>query len=461
MKKNLFCVLALAAAAIVACAPDNKEGLQIPEIPTGTTEDPNIVKITNSNFEDGLEGWEIKNYSNGTKAFVGVVEGEGVKDSKCLKVQQFPEDGKCCVGVERTLTGLEPDQMYRASVRIRYSDIPNGEGTGPVIFSPNNKQYWNSSKYLYGTELENWTNVVVDFMSNDFGEAKLTLALGYYQGGMANGGRSTGTGYFDNVSVRKVTDELFHLESEHMRIYFEPSKVTVPTTVMRKWIDNVDKIYEGMAELMGATPHEGRKLAIQTTQGIYSGYWALAGYPILWSIYPLTTDRVENSLAQIQEYDDMSFGLMHEVGHVFNIGNTSWNWNDEMFANFRMHYALEKSGLKVYQTDENNESKVYTGSEIINLYKVSYDKTVGTKVNDNGIHYMLARMAPQIGWESYKKTFDYLRKTGFSGSSNKYDKFVNFVNTLSRYATEVNGRTINCMDFFTESEIASIQKQLK
>ena len=157
----------------------------------------------------------------------------------------------------------------------------------------------------------------------------------------------------------------------------------------------------------------------------------------------------------------MSFGLMHEMGHVFNLGNTSWNWNDEMFANFRMHYALEKSGLKVYQTDENGESKVFTGSEIINLYKVSYDKTVGTKVNDNGIHYMLARMAPQIGWESYKKTFDYLRKTGFSGSSNKYDKFVNFVNTLSRYATEVKGRTINCMDYFTESEIASIQNQLK
>ena len=142
MKKNLFCVLALAATVFVACSPENnKGGLQIPEIPSGTTEDPNIVKLTNTNFEDDLEGWEIKNYSNGTKAFVGIVEGEGVKGSKCLKVQQFPENGKCCVGIERTITGLEPDQMYRASVRIRYSDIPNGEGTGPVIFSPNNKQY--------------------------------------------------------------------------------------------------------------------------------------------------------------------------------------------------------------------------------------------------------------------------------------------------------------------------------
>ena len=461
MRRNLISFFAVGAIVLASCTPKDKPGLQIPEIPDAPGEDPNIVELYNGNFEDGLSGWEVKKYANGDKTTVAVVEGEGVKDSKCLKVQQFPENGKCCVGVERLLTGLEPDQMYRATVRIRYSDIPNGEGTGPVIFSPNNKQYWNSSKYLYGTNLEAWTNVVVDFMSDDEGNAKLTLALGYYQGGMANGGRSTGTGYFDNVSVKKVSDELVHLESDHMRIYFEPSKVVVSTTVLQKWVDNIDPMYEAMADLMGATPHEGRKLAIQTTQGIYSGYWALAGYPILWSIYPLTNDRVEKSLTQMQQYDDMCFGLMHEIGHVFNLGNTSWNWNDEMFANFRMHYALEMSGLKVYQTDENNESKVYTGGEIINLYKVSYDNTIGTEVNDNGIHYMIARMAPQIGWESYKKTFNYLRQNGGNGSNNKYDKFTYFIRTLSRFATEVNGREIDCMNFFSESEIASIKKQLQ
>ena len=42
------------------------------------------------------------------------------------------------------------------------------------------------------------------------------------------------------------------------------------------------------------------------------------------------------------QHDDWCFGILHEIGHVFNIGDTSWNWNDEMFANFRMHYALEK-----------------------------------------------------------------------------------------------------------------------
>ena len=76
---------------------------------------------------------------------------------------------------------------------------------------------------------------------------------------------------------------------------------------------------------------------------------------------------------------------------------------------------------------------------------------------------MLARMSDQIGWEPYKMTFDYLRRQGFTGSSNKYDKFVNFVNVLSKYATECDpeGRTINLMDTFSTVELNSIKRKLQ
>lgn len=460
MKLKFFSALMIGAMFISACTKDGSEG---PVDNGGTTTpivDPNVIDLPNGNFENDLEGWTIKAYANGDKTTVEIVEGQGVKGSKCLKIQQLPENKKCCVGVTRQLTGLEPDQMYRLSARIRYSDITKNEGTGPVIFSPNNKQYWNSSKYLYGTELKDWTNVTVDFMTDDNGCATIVAALGYYQGGMQNGGHSTGTAYFDNISLKKVSSELYNLESEHMRIFWESSKVVVGADILNRWIYDVDKMYEAMAELMGERPHEGRKLAIQTTRGMYSGYWALAGYPILWNA---NSDAVETTLNQIKQYGEMSFGLMHEMGHVFNMGNTSWNWNDEMFANFRMHYALAKSGLKVCQTDENGDFHVYEGADILNLYRVSYEKTVQSTVNDNGIHYMLARMSDQIGWEPYKKTFDYLHRQGFTGSSNKYDKFVNFVNVLSKYATECDpqGRTIDLMDTFSTMELSSIKRKLQ
>ena len=147
----------------------------------------------------------------------------------------------------------------------------------------------------------------------------------------------------------------------------------------------------------------------------------------------------------------------YKIGHVFNIGDTSWNWNDEMFANFRMHYALEKNNGKVYM-DGRNGKQVFTGGEILDMYKIDYENTIGTKVNDNGIHYMLARMAASITWEPYKKTFNYLRKNGGSGT-NKYDKFVHFVNTLNRFAKETNP-DVDVWDYFSALELESIKKQL-
>lgn len=458
--RSTLIILTAASLLAVACAPEDKvSGVEpdVPETPSVSEPDPNEIKLLNNDFEEGLEGWTVKRYSNGDKADVEVADGKGVSGSKCLTIFQHPNDGPCCVGVERTLTGLEPDQMYRMTARVKYSDVPDGQGTGPVLFSPNTKQYWNSSKYLYGTNMKSWTTVTMDFLSDDEGNAKITAAMGFWQGGMANGGHSSGAAYFDDITVVKVTDELFTLESEHMRIFFEPSKVVVSKEILQNWLANLDKVYESYVELMGDAPHEGRKLAILTTRGMYSGYWALAGYPILWSI---NYSAVEDSLQQMKDHDDWCFGLLHEIGHVFNIGNSSWNWNDEMFANFRMHYALEMNAGKVYMNGTDG-MRVYTGGEILDMYKIDYDNTIGTKVNDNGIHYMLARMADEhaLGWEPFKKTFDYLRKTG-GPSGTKYDKFVHFVETLGRYAQETKPG-VDVWNYFTKSELTSIEKQLK
>ena len=205
---------------------------------------------------------------------------------------------------------------------------------------------------------------------------------------------------------------------------------------------------------MGAKPYEDRKLAIQTTKGIYAGYWAVAGYPIIWSA---NYSIVEEALSQIDQYDDWCFGILHEIGHVFNIGDSSWNWNDEMFANIRMHYALEKNSGKVYMNGRKGK-QIFTGNEILDMYKIDYEKTIGTKVNDNGIHYMLIRMAEQITWEPYKKTFDYLRKNGGTGG-NKYQKFTYFINTLNKFVKKTNPDA-DVWNYFSETELKSIKEQL-
>lgn len=153
--------------------------------------DPNAVEVVNSGFEKGLEGWTRVDFHNGGKVTVEVVEGAGVNDSRCIKIQQFPENGRCGVGIKQKLTGLEPDQMYRMYAKVKYSDIPQDEGRGAILFDMSQKQFWGASKFLYGTNLRNWTSLHFDFLSQDDGTAEIVCSLGFRYGGTTNGGYST------------------------------------------------------------------------------------------------------------------------------------------------------------------------------------------------------------------------------------------------------------------------------
>ena len=96
--------------------------------------------------------------------------------------------------------------------------------------------------------------------------------------------------------------------------------------------------------------------------------WAYAGYPIHWN-----RDYVASTLDEVARYDNAVFGIMHEMGHNFapgnyvtgayDHGNGEWNWNEELFANFRMYYALCRTGYSVYLNNT-----VYTGAQISDMY---------------------------------------------------------------------------------------------
>lgn len=455
MKKRLF-LYALCAAFAVSCGGE-VESLDPNGGNNGSGGDgggdnpnPNKVTLVNANFENGMDGWQrIDDNSAGKKATVEIVNGQGVQDSKCLKIQQLPESGRCFAGVVQKVSKLEPYTAYRFSARVRYSDIPNGEGCGACIFPISEEQLWNNSRCLYGTKLNDWTTTYCDFVSEPDGTAQIVCALGFRYGGRGNGGTSTGTVYFDNISLTKVTDELCVVEGDHVRLFMETSKIVASPAKLNEWVANLDKMYLSYEELVGGVPFQGKKIGVVNTNGLE--YWAVAGNPIVWN-----TAYVESSLQELVDHDSWNFGIMHEIGHTFNIKNANWDWNDEMFANIRMHYGLVQNDGKVWM-----DNRVYTGNEILDMYKKDYDKTIGTQVNDNGIHYMLVRIAGQIGWEPFKKTFAYLNTNGGQGS-NKFDKFIYFCSTLSRYATEIHEREINVRnDYFTEAEIASIRKQLQ
>ena len=154
-------------------------------------------------------------------------------------------------------------------------------------------------------------------------------------------------------------------------------------------------------------------------------------------------------------------GIIHEIGHVFSQGNISgtgrWNWNDEIFANFRMSYALEACDGTMSQRDI-----CYRGADVINYYKIFYDETIGAgipKNNGDALHYTFLRIKERYGWDVYKKAFRELYALGDSGQEGletPYDKFLFFLSYVSKAAGEdVVAAT------YTPGELALIEESLR
>jgi hypothetical protein len=299
--------------------------------------------------------------------------------------------------------------------------------------------------------------VYMDFVPDRQGEAVVCCGLGF-PWGTYNGGKASGTVWYDNVKVTPAPEEaLYTREGEHIVLKLDRDKVTVSDADIDAWLSKLDRTYEAYRDLVGDVPFDGRKIMILNTPGIEPGYWALAGNPILWNSHVAVSKLLDRTV----EFGDWGFGIIHEIGHVFSQGNISgtgrWNWNDEIFANFRMSYALEACDGTMSQRDI-----CYRGADVINYYKIFYDETIGAgipKNNGDALHYTFLRIKERYGWDVYKKAFRELYALGDSGQEGletPYDKFLFFLSYVSKAAGEdVVAAT------YTPGELALIEESLR
>lgn len=429
MKKSI--IIALAAFAC-ACAVDNK---------TIFTDDFNAADALQTN-------WNTENRNAGEITLLA--EG-GIDNSGCIQIT----GEETSVSAKHTITGLEAGKLYRASAMIKCQDVKGGRGAVMYVKYEDKTQGWNASKFLYDTQ--DWQEVYIDFIASSTGDATICCSLGFPWGTYL-GNKTSGTVWYDNIKVEPTPmEEIYYREGEHIILSLYKEKVAITDEQMDAWVKNLDKVYEAYIDLVGEAPYNGEKIMILNTPGIEPGYWALAGNPILWN----SNVKVEDVINRTAEFDDWGFGILHEIGHDFshaNIkGDGAWNWNDEIFANFRMSYALEVCDGTVSQ-----RNVCYKGADIINYYKIFYDETIGAglaKNNGDALHYTFLRIKEKYGWEVYKKAFRTLYATTnadlpkFKGS---YEKFLYFLSHVSEAAGE--DVTKSC---YTEQELKLIEESLK
>lgn len=468
MKKPLylywFCILVMISNG--ACSKtDDGSSIVGPDGP-GKEEPAAKQYVANWNMEEDIDLTKTETAEAGRWCYLG-----GWMES-AAKVSQEPlrgVNGSRCVAIiaqqdvdvmlAQKITGLDPKKPYKATARIKTENVLQGKG-GHIcldyLWAP-------ASEGVTGTK--DWTTVTLEIDEvPDDGSLVLCLRLG------STSNSSQGVAYFDNVSLQENTN-LYIQESEHVRLMIDKKYVSISETQITEWLQKLDQVYEAYVELFsGRKPFEGK---ITTLRSGAIDAWAYAGNPVMWN-----QDYISSSLLTVAK-GDWCFGIMHELGHNFApyISNAtySFNWNEEVMANFRMYYALEKlNGMVI--TDANilqpdgstkTETKTYVGTEIKQLYKSEttncYDRTIA--INQpvemgNALCYKLIQIKEKYGWDLYRKAFDELygipRNTTEEESMTQWDKFDYFMSILTKHA----GEDIYANNF-TSAELNTIKTYLQ
>ena len=465
-------ILIFIFSVLTACG--SKETILLPEFPDSDNgsspvppSGPKKNYVTNGDFEGDISlviakeavagEWRYLGGWNPDAAQVTHADGKGVDGSRCLSIIALNQDTD--VMCAQKIIGLVPGGYYKASAKVKTDMIIGGKGANiclDYLWAP-------SSAGLTGSNSK-WKSISLDIDDvPESGEITLCLRLG------STAASSSGLVYFDDVKMYE-NEDLYIRSSKHLKLVIDKKDLTVSDDVIDGWLANLDKVYECYRELFsGMVPFDGK---ITTIRAATIGAWAYAGNPIQWN-----RDYIEQTLSMVRR-GDWCFGLMHEIGHNFapyiNDAAYTFDWNEELFANFRMYYALEKLNATVITTASvpqpdgtyKSQEKTYVGTELKTLYKSEtsncYDRTiaVGNAVEmGNALCYKLIEIKERFGWDVYKKAFYELyqlpRNEEEEKSMNNWQKFEYFLSFLSKHA----GQDVHSC--FTTSELNTIQTYLQ
>ncbi len=426
MKKNYLLSLLFAVIMISACRKSMDEPGNIAlskqtkdELATQSSKNKKTILISNGDFEkrtdfDTLrkrdewmkQGWKINSgiFSWGKKTGrnntggISLEAGGGIPNDIAV-IQQII---------------LNPAKLYRLSAWVKTENVIGGAGANICLFGT-----WVKSKSVTGTT--DWQLITVDLPPSS-GAIIIGCRLGYWAA------VSTGKAYFDDVSIEELSK--FVEVGQHVSLVLDEEDASaVSAQTITSWIANLDKAYEKYYELMGAYPYNGDRITIFSVSD-YPGGWAVAGNPILWY-----KPYIKSELQSIASTGTWSFGIMHELGHDFMLDNSNKNWifNEEMFANFRMYYVVEKLNATIV------EGGLYHGSELENYYKTDAIESYANKIAKgipqgyDGLMYTLIRIKNQVGWEAVLKTIRDLNASS-TASGTRWQMFNLLLDKLTLYS---------------------------
>jgi hypothetical protein len=371
---------------------------------------PSIV--ANGGFEEGADepsSWRKEAWVAERSLFRWEKDNP-VCGSKCISITNFEENDARWIQSVR----VTPGEVYVLSGRIKGEAI-QGNSIGANLFATDSDFHHTESENSTGTF--DWKTVTMTFIAPQSGVVDIGCRLGFF------GSTVTGTAYFDDISV-EVDSTYRVVEGRNIVLNLERSD-TEPSTIrpetLAGWVEKLDRAYDEYSVLVGAKPAGGEKIWILSTRS-YPGGWAVAGNPILWY-----QPYIRNELSLVEREGDWSFGILHEIGHDFDIEDR-WNYDAEFFANFKMYYVVISLQAKVSPSHD----RYYTGSELKDFYRLAI---VPGKPSMDAITYRWIVMTEEIGWDPFMNTFRFFLALPRSDiPATRLEKYHLFMDKLSDFS---------------------------
>jgi hypothetical protein len=218
---------------------------------------------------------------------------------------------------------------------------------------------------------------------------------------------------FITNSIALNKDKYYYtVEGEHV-IVSMPYRFWMKCKKPVDFITQLDVVYELYANLTdGIKPFDGNKILILNIDNM--SFHMSSGNPIL-----SRQDRIEYILGELDKsnYENPSWGLMHELGHDFIIGMKHYfvfgHGDNESWAEFFALYGCQKLGLE--------PDKKPTWLKAARTYHESGEQDFERIKNEKWLMIgFLHHIQEQYDWDVYKKLFE--RYAEFIGE-NEYPDF--------------------------------------
>ncbi len=244
-----------------------------------------------------------------------------------------------------------------------------------------------------------------------------------------------------NISSYKLESKHFYwnADTELLKNNISPENFAL-------WLSRLDTVYETYTNLVGKTPANGEKIEIslEYDENNYIGWaWAYVGSnKIGWA-----SAYVADEMRSIDKKGDWSFGIMHEIGHLFDDG-TKWDFHSEFTANLKLLYAMETTSAKTVH-DENLQSGTYYRKlwykNALKSYNEGNLESAISESNDNLMFYF-SPIIDNVGWKVFESAFrSYFDNSYLNQEKNIYsgpEDAVKLANLLDRLTYFNNGKNV-------------------